>query len=247
MVAQAAGAPLVRLRRDAEEGRPPDPRSVDRVHHVGRRHRRRLRGPPRPVGRRSAGGGHRRVRAHPGAPGARPDHRDLQRRRPAQRGGQPTAGRREAADRTRRRAAVGGPAGIGRSHRETDRRTGYRRYRAHLQRPVRRRAGRSAGVGGDLLHSVAVRGLLTACRGGDGQRHPHRRQPGRRIARGAGVRGPVRRTRHTGRRRGTDQGSRRSAGFPRTALSARHRRTAACRRGVFVGIRCGTGSGRAPR
>ena len=43
VVAKAAGAPVVRLRRDAEAGRPPDPRTADRVVDVGGRHRRGLR------------------------------------------------------------------------------------------------------------------------------------------------------------------------------------------------------------
>ena len=43
VVAQAAGAPLVRLRRDAEGRRAPDPRTADRLVDLGRRHRRGLR------------------------------------------------------------------------------------------------------------------------------------------------------------------------------------------------------------
>ena len=46
MVAKAVGAPLVRLRGDAEEGRPRDPRAADRLIDVGRRYRRGLRVSP---------------------------------------------------------------------------------------------------------------------------------------------------------------------------------------------------------
>ena len=84
LVAQATGAPLVRIRRDAEARRPADPGPAHRLDHVGHRHRRRLRGTSRPVARRSAGCRHVRVRADAGTPGARPHHRDRQRRRAAQ-------------------------------------------------------------------------------------------------------------------------------------------------------------------
>ena len=52
----------------------------------------------------------------------------------------------------------------------------------------------AARVRRDRLHPFAVRGLLAAGRGGDGQRHADRRQPGRCAARGGRRRRRVRRS-----------------------------------------------------
>ncbi len=65
VVAQAVGAPLVRLRGDAEGRRPPDPRTADGVVDVGRRHRRGLRGVIRSTACRPARRGHRRCSSPP--------------------------------------------------------------------------------------------------------------------------------------------------------------------------------------
>ena len=52
----------------------------------------------------------------------------------------------------------------------------------------------SVRLGRNRLHSFALRRVLAARGGGDGQRHAHRGQPGRRAARGARHRRRVRRT-----------------------------------------------------
>ena len=58
---------------------------------------------------------------------------------------------------------------------------------------LRLRAGRAARLGRGRLHAFALRGLLAARGGGDGQRHTARRQPGRCAARGGRRRRRVRR------------------------------------------------------
>ena len=203
VVAKAVGAPLVRVRGDAAEGRPADPRAADGLVDVGRRHRRRLRGVVRPTARGAAGGGHRAVQARR-APGAQPDHRDRQRRRAAE-GRQPPAARRRAASGgTRPRTAAGRQARTQRTDREAHRRAGHLRHRAQLERALRLRAGRPARIGRNRLHSFAVRRFLAARRGGDGQRYADRRQPRRRAARGGRRRRRMRAAGPAGRRRRAD-------------------------------------------
>ena len=98
-----------------------------------------------------------------------------------------------------------------RADREAHRRARHLRHRAQLQRAVRLRAGRPAGIGRNRLHPFAVRGLLAARGGGDGQRHADRRQPRRRAARGGRRRRRCARLVPPGRRRRADHGARRTA------------------------------------
>ena len=227
VVEKAVGAPLVRVRRDAEEGRPPDPRAADRLVDVGGRHRRGLRGVAEPAARGAARGGHRTVQARR-APGPQSDHRDRQRRRAAE-GREPPAARGCApARRTRPRTAAGRQTRTERTDREAHRRVGHLRHRAQLQRAVRLRAGGPARIGRNRLHPFAVRRFLAARRGGDGQRHADRRQPRRRAARGGRRRRRMRPAGPTRRRRRVDPRARRVAGLaPGTAAPGRQRASVA--------------------
>ena len=184
--AGGTGSPRCRRRSPARS------RAADRLVDVGSRHRRGLRASPPDQLHVVPLGVDTELFKPAERPGPQPDHRDRQRRRAAQ-GRQPPAARgRAAARRARPRAAARRQARTQRPDREAHRRAGHLRHRAQLQRAVRLRAGRPAGVGRSRLHPFAVRGVLAARRRGDGQRHPDRREPRRRAARGGRRRRRVR-------------------------------------------------------
>ncbi len=137
---------------------------------------------PEPAACGAAGRGHRAVQAGR-ATGPQPHHRNRQRGRAAEGRQPPAACGRAAACRTRPGDSAGRQARAQRAHREADRRTGHLRHRAQLQWGVRLRTGRPIGVRRNRLHPFALRGILAACGGGDGQWHADRGQPCRRAAR----------------------------------------------------------------